>query len=139
MITSFRIEWHNWGVIHCVYDLATEITNVYRRKKLLTIGQYNAIGNAFITESLPLCNEDCDRIFTLIESIIAEVANHNYMQPVDDGYHWRLLIRYSDKHVQIIEGTIIAPNAAYELELAIRDILHSELYRGKPQLFGICQ
>lgn len=136
MITSFCIEWHNWNEIRCVYDLATEITKVYRRKRLLTTGQYNAVGNPFITKSLVLSNEDCDRIFTLVESIVAEAENHSYLEPVDDGYYWRLLIRYSDKHVQIIEGTVAAPATAKELEEVIEQLLRVQVYKGDVHLFG---
>lgn len=139
MITSFCIEWNNYETIHCVYDLATEITKVSRRKRLLTTGQYNAIGNAFITESVVLTNEDCIRLFSLVEAIVAEAKNHDYMEPVDDGYHWRLIIRHSDMHVHLIEGTTTTPNAAHELELMIRDLLHAHIYRGYPHLFGICE
>jgi len=59
MITSFCIEWHNWGEITPVYDVATETTKVFRRKKLLTTGQHNGIGNAFITTSISLSQEKC--------------------------------------------------------------------------------
>ena len=138
MITSFCIEWHNWGEITPVYHVATETTKVFRRKKLLTTGQHNGIGNAFITASISLSQEKCDYLFSLIDTIVSEASGKDYMQKICDGYYWRLLTRHSDKHVQIIEGTTIAPNTAYELELAIRDILHSEAYMGRPHLFGIC-
>ena len=54
MITSFCIEWHNWGEIHAIDDIAIEITKVSLRKKLLTIGQYNAIGNGLLSTTIPL-------------------------------------------------------------------------------------
>ena len=70
MITSFCIEWHNWGEITPVYHVATETTKVFRRKRLLTTGQYNDIGNAFITASISLSQEKCDYLFSLIDTIV---------------------------------------------------------------------
>lgn len=136
MITSFCIEWHSWGLHHCVYDIEKEITKVYRRRKLLTTSQFNAIGNALITASVSLSDKATDKLFSLIESFVSEAANQNYMLPVCDGYHWRLLIRHSDKHVQVIEGTTVTPVAAKELEEVIEELLRVYHYMGDVLLFG---
>ena len=58
------------------------------------------------------------------------------MVEVNDGYHWRLLLRYSDKHVRILEGTVAAPNAAKELENCIENLLENQHNMGDVHLFG---
>lgn len=126
----------NWGEINAIDDIAQEVTKVSRRKKLLTTGQYNAIGNELIAASIPLSAEDCDCLCALVEAIAAESAQQEYMVEVNDGYHWRLLLRHSDKHVQIVEGTVDAPKAAKKLETYIENILESQHYLGDVHLFG---
>ena len=74
MITSFCIEWHNWGEIHAIDDIAIEITKVSLRKKLLTIGQYNAIGNGLLSTTIPLTNEICDHLFVLVKAVADEAS-----------------------------------------------------------------
>ena len=136
MITSFCIEWHNWGEIHAIDDIAIEITKVSRRKKLLTIGQCNAIGNDLLSTAIPLTNETCDHLFALVKAVADEASQQNYMIEVNDGYHWRLLLRHSDKHVRILEGTVAAPNAAKELENYIENLLENQHNMDDVHLFG---
>lgn len=136
MITSFCIEWHNWGEIHAIDDIALEITKVSLRKKLLTIGQYNAIGNGLLSTTIPLANEICDHLFALVKAVADEASQQDYMVEVNDGYYWRLLLRHSDKHVRILEGTVDAPDAAKELENYIEKLLENQHYMGDVHLFG---
>ncbi len=136
MITSFCIEWHNWGEIHAIDDIAIEITKVSRRKKLLTIGQCDAIGNDLLSTAIPLTYEICDHLFSLVETVAAEASQQDYMVEVNDGYYWRLLLRHSDKHVHILEGTVDAPNAAKELENYIEKLLENQHNMGEVHLFG---
>ena len=58
------------------------------------------------------------------------------MVEVNDGYYWRLLLRHSDKHVHILEGTVDAPNAAKELENYIEKLLENQHNMGEVHLFG---
>lgn len=108
-ITSIKIINTSWGVLS-----DDEIA-----KETLTIYRTGIIKHLLFTMSSKLPKEQYDYkvklglINNFFESLLNDIKVHkwkeDYSVPVCDGYHWELIIRYSDRSFKKVEGTVKEP------------------------------
>ena len=135
-IVSVTIEWRNRDRKHQVYDVAKEITSLYRQNNLLKTGQYNALDYPFVIAEIPLTDDETEAVFHMAGEALSESAGKDYCTDMLDGSFWQLIVTYNNMQKKAIKGTVKAPLAAMRLQSWLKEKLVSNGYKGNPQLLG---
>lgn len=135
-IVSITIEWRNRDRKHQVYDVAKEITTLYRQNNLLKTGQYNALDYPFVIAEISLTDEEVATVFDMAGETLSESAGKDYCMEMLDGSYWQLVITYNNMQKKSVRGTVNAPQAALLLQEWLMNKLAEHGYKGETCLFG---
>lgn len=135
-ITSFSIDWFNWSCC-CAYDGVHEKTTIYLNKSLIKIDKYNGLNELIEEQNCLVPKEDIKEFFQLLESIDQQNKwKQDYSVEVCDGSAWEIRLRYSDRTIKFIKGTIEKPPLGNKIDKYIRDMLLLSHDFADPILFG---
>ena len=133
-ITSFSIDWHDCGLC-CAFDKVREKTTIYLRKNLIKIEKFNGLNDLLGQGKYFVSREDISELFDFINKMD---SNNNwkddYRVMVCDGSIWEMKLRYNDKTVKVIKGTVEKPDKGRKIEKMIKDMLFNECIE-EPILF----
>lgn len=135
-ITSFSIDWHDCGLC-CALDKVCEKTTIYLRKNLIKIEKFNGLNILLSKEEFFANRELINDFFDFINDMD---ANNNWKEDysvmVCDGSQWEMKLRYNDKTVKHIKGTVVKPDKGRKIEKMIKGMLSDERCIETPILFG---
>lgn len=116
-LTSIKIINTASGL--CSEDEATKhITAVFRTGKIKH-QIYNRIEKTPLYVNVYKAEKQrCEDLFVFLEKVVEEWEN-NYSVEVCDGYYWDCYLRYSDRSVRVIKGTVQPPPDGEEIERKI--------------------
>ncbi|MBQ8616136.1 MAG: hypothetical protein IJ418_01365 [Clostridia bacterium] len=135
-IVSVTIEWRNRDRKHQVYDVAKEITSLYRQNNLLKTGQYNALDNPFVIDEISLTDDEAATVFDMAGEALSESMGKDYCLDMLDGSCWQMVITYNNMKKKSIKGTMTAPPAAVRLQAWLKEKMVNHGYKGEPKLLG---
>ena len=135
-ITSFSIKWYTCGLC-CGLDKVREKTTVYLRKNLIKIEKFNGLDELLSKEEYFVLRDNINNFFDYINKIdLNNEFEKDYTVMVCDGSRWEIRLRYSDKTVKLIKGTVEKPEKGREIEKKIKDMLLNVKCIEMPILFG---
>ena len=133
-ITSFKLNWHSWGLC-CAEDAVQEELTIYRNKNLLVFKELNGYGVTCSCEIIHIEKDKAAEFFSFLEKVHDEWES-DYKVAVCDGSAWEVRMWHSSHKVKKVCGTIEYPPHGKEIEKYI----HSFIWDGKslcsPRIFG---
>ena len=135
-ITSFVIDWYDCGL--CSGDgMVHEKTTIYRNRSVIRIQQYNGYNALLAVSEHKVETNGIEELFLLLERMEAKNGwKSDYRVRVCDGWSWEARIRFSDKTVKLVEGTVALPPNGMKIAKKIRALLESSMCLIEPRLFG---
>ena len=135
-ITSFSIDWYNCGLCNPL-DKVRERTTVYLRKKMIKLEKFNGLDELLGKEEHFVCSESISDFFDFINKTDLQNGwKNDYSVIVCDGSRWEMRLRYSDRTVKVIRGTVDKPDKGRKIEKMIKDMLLDKACIEDPVLFG---
>lgn len=135
-ITSFSIDWYNWSCC-CADDEVHEKTTIYLNKTLIKINKFNGLEELLEEHNCLVSKDNIKNFFQLLESIDQQNKwKQDYCVEVCDGSAWEIRLRYSDRTIKLIKGTIEKPPLGNKIDKCIRDMLLLSHDFADPILFG---
>ena len=135
-ITSFSIDWYNCGLC-CAFDIVHEKTTIYLRKNLIKIEKFNGLNDLISKEEYFVQRDSINDFFDFINKTdLSNAWKNDYSVMVCDGSRWEMRLRYSDRTVKLIKGTVDKPDKGRKIEKMIKDMLPDEECIEDPVLFG---
>ncbi len=135
-ITSFSIDWHNCGLCSSLDKVHERIT-VYLRKKLIKLEKFNGLGELLSKKECFVCSDSVNDFFDFISMMdLNNEWEKDYTVMVCDGSRWEMRMRYSDRTVKLILGTVKKPDKGRKIEKMIKGMLSDGKCIEIPMLFG---
>lgn len=135
-ITSFSIDWHDCGLCSSLDKVHERIT-VYLRKQLIKLEKFNGLDELLGKEEYIIYSESVNDFFDFISRMdLNNEWKKDYTIMVCDGSRWEMRLRYSDRTVKLIIGTVEKPDKGRKIEKMIKDMLSNEKCIESPILFG---
>lgn len=135
-ITSFSIDWYRCGLCNPL-DKVHEKTTVYLRKRIIKIEKFNGLNELLGKEEYFVPGNHVHNFFDCINKMdLNNTWEKDYSVPVCDGATWEMRLRYSDRTIKLIVGTVEKPDKGQEIESMIEDMLVRAKCIESPMLFG---
>lgn len=135
-ITCFSIDWYNCGCC-CVDDNVHERITIYENGSKIKIKQFNGRREVIEEMEYKVPGEKIWEFFSFIHNtMMLRKWNDDYRVEVCDGSEWEMRIKYSDRTVTCIKGTVEKPPLGAEIEKLINQMLESTCCLYEPILFG---
>lgn len=136
-ITSFRLEWYDFGLC-CADDVVQERITISRNKKQLVFEQLNGYGNVVSTEEIRIETPLVEDFFDFLEEADGQWET-DYRVEVCDGSSWEVLMRDSTHQTRKICGTIDYPPCGPEIEKFIIKVIEEDESLATPIMFGCAE
>lgn len=134
-ITSFSIDWYNCSC--CTADsIVQENTTLYLNKSEIKIKAFNGYKELVEEQTIPVNKNEIKGLFNYIQYEALNKLQQNYRVEVCDGSEWVLKLRYSDRTITAIQGTVEKPSFCEEIEKKIKEMLFNAKSFADPILFG---
>lgn len=134
-VTSFSIDWYNCSC--CAVDsIVHEKITLYLNKSLIKIKSYYGYQEIVEEQTIPVEKDKIKELFNYIQNVAFYELQQNYRVEVCDGSEWVLKLRYSDKTITAIQGTVEKPSVCDEIENKINKLLFEAKSFADPILFG---
>ena len=135
-ITSFSVDWYDCGLC-CAFDKTHERTTIYLRKKLIKVEKFNGLDELLSKEEYIVGGSDINEFFSFVNKTDSNNEwEKDYVVHVCDGSRWIMRLRYSDKTVKTVEGTVEKPDKGREIVKMIKNMLSKQMCIEDPVLFG---
>ena len=135
-ITSFSIDWYNCGLCNPLDKVHERIT-IYLRKNLVRIEKLNGLNDLLSKREYIVHREDMNNLFDVIHQMDSDNKwKKDYSVMVCDGSSWKMRLRYSDRTVKHMMGTVEKADAGSEIEKMIKNMLLRVDCTETPILFG---
>lgn len=134
-IKSFSIDWYNCSC--CTADsIVHERITLYLNKAVIKLQSYNGYKELVEEQTIPVSENDIKGLFDYIQYVALDKLQQNYRVEVCDGSEWVLKLRYSDRTITAIQGTVEKPSICDEIEKKINKLLFEAKSFADPILFG---
>lgn len=134
-ITSFSIDWYNCSC--CTADsIVHEKTTLYLNESVIKIQSYNGYKDIVEEQTIPVSKGEIKGLFNYIQYVALDKLQQDYRVEVCDGSEWVLKLRYSDRTITAIQGTVEKPTICDEIEKRINKLLLEAESYADPILFG---
>lgn len=135
-ITSFSIDWHDCGLCSSLDKVHERIT-IYLRKKLIKLEKFNGLDELLGKEEYFVCSKSVNDFFDFINEMdLNNEWKKDYTVMVCDGSCWEMRLRYSDRTIKLIIGTVEKPDKGAKIVKMIKDMLFDKKCIETPMLFG---
>ena len=135
-ITSFKLNWHSWGLC-CADDAVQEELAIYRNKNLLVFRELNGYGVICSCEIIHIEEDKTNQFFDFLEQCCDEWQD-DYWVEVCDGSAWMIRMWHSSHKVRKVSGTIEYPPHGKQIEQHIRSFIVDGKSIIEPKVFGCC-
>ena len=134
-ITSFSIDWYNCSC--CTADsVVHEKTTLYLNKAIIKIQSYNGYKEIVEEQTISVSKNEIKGLFNYIQYVAFDKLQQDYRVEVCDGSEWVLNLRFSDRTITAIQGTVEKPSICDEIENKIKKLLFEAKCFADPILFG---
>ncbi len=131
-ITSLTIQQESWGLLAPDEDSSHEL-KINRRG---TVSHNIYAGSKEKPARVYKYKVGIDKIEEFFNFLENKIKIHSwtddYSVDVCDGYHWTIIVRYSDNRIKKIEGTVEPPPEGKKLERLIKKMI---LFEERPWIF----
>ena len=135
-VTSFSIDWYDCRLC-CALDKVHEKTTIYFRKNLIKIEQFNGLNVLLGKYEIFANRDDVNEFFDFINKSDSNNSwKDDYSVMVCDGLLWEMRLRYNDRTIKLVKGTVEKPDKGRKIEKMIENMLSNERCVEKPILFG---
>lgn len=131
-ITSIKIMQQSWGCIS-FDEISKSLFKISKTGKIVVSFFNSDLKKPIKTSEYKVSKNNVKEFFTkLITDVKILEWNDDYSVPVCDGYHWDVIIRFSDKSIKRVQGTVEGPTNGKLLEEMIYELAK---YEKDPWLF----
>lgn len=135
-ITSLIIDWYDCGLC-CGDSMVHEKTTVYRNRSTIKIQQYNGYKDLLDESEYRVAQNGIEELFLLLERMETKDSwRSDYRVKVCDGWSWEARIRFEDKTIKLVEGTVEIPPNGQKIAKIIHALLEDAMCLIDLHLFG---
>lgn len=131
-ITSIKIIQQSWGCIR-FYEISESLFKISKTGKIVVSFFNSDTKKPIKTSEYNISKNDVKEFFIKVITDVKILEwNDDYSVPVCDGHHWDVIIRFSDKSIKKVQGTVEGPTNGKLLEEMIYELVQ---YEKEPWLF----
>ena len=121
-ITSFKLNWHSWGLC-CAEDAVQEEITIYRNTDIMVFKELNGYGVTCSCEIIHIEEDKTNQFFDFLEQCC-------------DGSVWTIRMWHSSHKVKKLSGTIAYPPHGKQIEEYIHSFIAASDSAIEPKMFG---
>ena len=133
-ITSFKLNWHSWGLC-CAEDAVQEEITIYRNTDIMVFKELNGYGVICSCEIIHIEEDKTNQFFDFLEQCCDEWQD-DYWVEVCDGSVWTIRMWHSSHKVKKLSGTIAYPPHGKQIQEYIHSFIAASDSAIEPKMFG---
>ena len=133
-ITSFKLTWHNWGLIG-PNSVSKEEIILKRHQEHFVYKKHGCCNQVYLNATIHVAPYKINNFFEFLDSIYNEWEK-DYSIPICDGSAWDIQIEDISHNCTQIRGTVEYPPHGKAIEKHIREFIRDAHGEIKPRLFG---